>query len=120
MVLRGLIQQSNPWALPWPVVHEFFSIVTHSKIFKTPSPPEIAIQTLTDWLNAPTLRLLSEGPVYFENLKTIIAESRITGPLVHDARIAALCLENNVKILLTADRDFSRFPDLKTRNPLIK
>jgi hypothetical protein len=38
---------------------------------------------------------------------------------VHDARIAALCLQHGVSELLTADRDFSRFPALRTRNPLV-
>jgi predicted nucleic acid-binding protein len=37
--------------------------------------------------------------------------------MVHDARIAACCLSNGVTELLTLDRDFSRFPQLKTRNP---
>ena len=37
----------------------------------------------------------------------------------HDARIAAICLENAVAVLWTADRDFGRFKALKTANPLI-
>lgn len=38
---------------------------------------------------------------------------------IHDARIAAICLNHRVAELWTADRDFSVFPGLKTRNPLI-
>ena len=38
---------------------------------------------------------------------------------VHDARVAALCLESGVEELWTADRDFSRFPALRTQNPLV-
>lgn len=45
--------------------------------------------------------------------------AQVTGPRIHDARIAAICLGNAVDELLTADRDFSRFPALRTRNPLI-
>lgn len=41
------------------------------------------------------------------------------GALIHDARIAACCLTGGVGELWTVDRDFSRFPALKTRNPLI-
>jgi predicted nucleic acid-binding protein len=41
------------------------------------------------------------------------------GAQVHDARIAALCLHHGVTELWTADRDFGRFPELRTRNPLI-
>ena len=36
-----------------------------------------------------------------------------------DARIAALCLSHGVSELWSADRDFSRFPDIAVRNPLV-
>ena len=35
------------------------------------------------------------------------------------ARIAALCMQHGVRELLSADRDFSRFPQIAVRNPLI-
>lgn len=41
------------------------------------------------------------------------------GPRVHEARIAALCLLHGVGELWSADRDFSRFPELEVRNPLV-
>jgi len=44
----------------------------------------------------------------------------IEGPRVHDARIAALCLLHGVNELWSADRDFSRFPALEVRNPLVE
>jgi len=43
----------------------------------------------------------------------------VTGPKIHDARIAALCLDHGIDELWTSDRDFSRFPALKVRNPLV-
>jgi predicted nucleic acid-binding protein len=36
----------------------------------------------------------------------------------YDARIAAVCLCHGVRELWTVDRDYSRFPDLNTVNPL--
>lgn len=39
--------------------------------------------------------------------------------LRHDARVAALCLRHGVRELRTADRDFSLFPALRVRNPLV-
>ena len=45
---------------------------------------------------------------------------KVAGPLVHDARIAALCLDHGVHEFWTADRDFARFPDLRVRNPLVE
>ena len=34
--------------------------------------------------------------------------------------IAAICIGHGVRELLTADRDFSRFSSLVTRNPLVE
>jgi predicted nucleic acid-binding protein len=46
-----------------------------------------------------------------------VSEGGAAGNLVHDAHIAALALEHGVTELLTADRDFARFPALRCRNP---
>jgi predicted nucleic acid-binding protein len=37
--------------------------------------------------------------------------------VVHDARVAALCVAHGVEKLLTRDRDFSLFPELPTQDP---
>lgn len=108
-----------PWAIPWPCVHEFLAIVTHPKIYSPPSPLAFAIDQVEAWLEAPTLVLLSESGDYWRELRTTIEAGRVVGPQVHDARIAALCLQNGVRELWSADRDFGRFPALRTTNPLI-
>jgi len=40
------------------------------------------------------------------------------GPLVHDARVAAICLQHGIRELWSSDRDFGRFPRLQVLNPL--
>jgi uncharacterized protein len=112
-------QKPTSWAIPWPCIHEFFSIITHPKIYDPPTPIQIALEQLDAWLESPSLFLLAETPEYWNTLRNIIFSSQINGPMVHDARIAALCIVNGVTELLTADRDFGRFNALKTRNPLI-
>ncbi len=114
-----LAEGRSSWAIPWPCIHEFFSIVTHARIFDPPSPIARAIDQIDAWLESPTLVLLSETPDHWIFLKQMIDVSRISGPMIHDARIAAICLQRGVSELLTADRDFGRFKDLKIRNPLI-
>jgi len=47
----------------------------------------------------------------------VLEGSSAAGHLVHDAHIAALCLEHGVSELLTGDRDFSRFPGLRVEHP---
>ena len=53
-------------------------------------------------------------------LQELLLAARVVGGQVHDARIAAICLEHGVRELWSADRDFTRFPNLKVRNPLIE
>jgi predicted nucleic acid-binding protein len=66
-----------------------------------------------------TLTFLSEGDGYLQTLEEIVARARVVGGAIHDARIAALCRYHGVSELCSADRDFSRFSDLKVRNPLV-
>jgi hypothetical protein len=63
--------------------------------------------------------LLHEGPSHFELLRDLVTAGKIEGSQIHDARIAAICLSHGVSELWTADRDFSRFPQLRVRNPLV-
>jgi predicted nucleic acid-binding protein len=47
----------------------------------------------------------------------VIRQSMVTGNLIHDAHIAALCIEHGVSEFLTGDRDFTRFSGLRISNP---
>jgi toxin-antitoxin system PIN domain toxin len=116
--VAGLAERKGVWAIPWPCLHEFFAIVTHPRIFATPTPLEAARDQVDAWLEAPGLALLAETPGYWQKLRSLLQSGRVQGPQVHDARIAALCLHHGVARLWTADRDFSRFPELAVTNPL--
>ena len=74
---------------------------------------------ISAWLESPQLVLLSESAAYWDVLSRLLERGKIAGPRVHDGQIAALCIQHGVRELLSADRDFSRFGDLKTRNPLL-
>jgi toxin-antitoxin system PIN domain toxin len=117
--LVGLAQGASTWAIPWPCVHEFLAIVTHPRIYKTPTPVAVAAASVDALLQAPRLVLLAEGGAYWPTLRTLIEKGLLAGPVVHDARIAALCSLHGVSEVWSADRDFSRFPDLVVRNPLV-
>lgn len=117
--IQALAEGSASWAIPWPCVHEFLAVVTHPKIYAPPSPLPTALDQVEAWLESPTLVLLGEGTRHWQQLRATLAVSRVVGPRVHDARIAALCMQHGITTLLTADRDFSRFGGLKTANPLV-
>jgi toxin-antitoxin system PIN domain toxin len=116
----SLRHQPAAWAIPWPCIHEFIAIATHPAIYKPASTLAEALGFVDSLLVSPQLHLLAESPGYFEKLRDIATTARLKGPRIHDARIAALCLHHGVSELLSADRDFSAFPQLKVRNPLVK
>lgn len=117
--LRELAEGAAAWALPWPCLHEFLAIVTHPRIFKPPTAIESAMKQVESWLESPSLALLGESAVHWQVLGRLIDRARCMGPVIHDARVAAICIQHGVDVLLTADRDFSKFPELRTRNPLV-
>lgn len=84
------------------------------------TPLQDALLQIDCSLETPTLMLLSETNAYWSSLADIACVAMIKGPQIHDARIAAICLQHDVEEFWTADRDFSRFPQLGIRNPLIE
>ena len=117
--VTSLAEGSSEWAIPWPCLSEFHAIVTHPRIYSPPTAPAAAVDQIDAWLESPTLTLLSESAGHWSVLRVMLRKGRVTGPLAHDARIAALCMSQGVKQLWSADRDFSRFVGLVVRNPLI-
>lgn len=118
-LVAALAEGSAPWAIPWPCLHEFYAKVTHPRLFSPPSSIEQALDQMTAWRESPGLQLLTEGPDHAERLAALVRNGQVVGPMIHDARIAAICLSHGVAELWTADRDFGRFPQLATRNPLV-
>lgn len=116
--VRAAAEGREPWAIPWPCVHEFLAIVTHPRIFKTPTPSSIACAQIEAWMRSPRLVLLAEEEGYWEVLRDLSLSAKVSGPKLHDARVAALALYHRVSEFWTADRDFSRFSSLPVRNPL--
>lgn len=120
LAMAGLAGSRQAWGLPWPCLHEFVSIATHPKIFHPPSTVAEAIGQVEAWLESPSVVLLCESAGHWPTLRRLLEAGRIAGPAVHDARIAALCVEHGVRELWSADRDFSRYPELTLVNPLLR
>jgi hypothetical protein len=119
-ILRALAEGREPWAIPWPCLYEFFSAVTSPRIWKeAASSPDQAWRQIDAWAASPSVSLLTETEDFLAVLERFVRRPRVRGPVVHDARVAAICVAHGAEELLTADRDFSLFPELPTRNPLL-
>lgn len=117
--VERLARSGDRFGVPWPCLHEFLAIATHPRIYDPPSTPDQALQAVHALSGLPAVDLLGEGPDHLATLTDLLASGAVRGPKVHDARIAAICLAHGVRELWTADRDFSYFPALRTRNPLV-
>jgi len=119
-LLRSLAEGTAPWAIPWPCVYEFFSAVTNSRIWgASASTPDQAWTQLSAWLESPAIRLIGESEGFATVLEGFARRSRVRGPIIHDALVAAICVAHAVEKLYTRDRDFSLFPELPTQNPFV-
>ncbi len=116
--LTALAEGRVAWGLPWSCVHEFLATVTRPRIYRPPSTLEAAIGQVDAWLESPVANLLTETFAHWELLEDLLRQGHVRGPMVHDARVASICLAHGVTEFWTADRDFSRFPGLPARNPL--
>ncbi len=117
--LQELVGSGRPWAIPWPCLHEFLAVVTHARIYRPPTSPSTAMHAIELLIETGGATLIGESGQHLAHLSALLTTARATGPRVHDARIAAICLGHGVDELWTADRDFSSFPALRTRNPLV-
>ena len=117
--LVPLLNGQVAWAIAWPCVHEFLSVVTNQRVYDFPTPLKLAFDQLREWSQVAGHRFIGETSEHFDVLERLSIPAQIKSGMIHDARIAAICLQHGVTELWTADRDFSRFPRLKTRNPLV-
>lgn len=118
-LVERLATAVQPWAIPWPCAHEFFAIVTHARIYKTATPTATALAQLGALRSLGNVAFLAEDEAHLRHLAPLALAAKLQGGAIHDARIAAICLAHGVAELWSADRDFSRFPALAVRNPLI-
>jgi len=117
-IMAGLVEGERIWAIPWPCCYEFLSVATNRRIWKdAATPPEHAWRQFQAWASSPSNRMIGETDDFSAILRRFVARPHVVGGVVHDARIAALCVAHGVEALLTRDRDFSLFPEIRTRDP---
>ncbi|MFT5469094.1 MAG: putative nucleic acid-binding protein [Verrucomicrobiales bacterium] len=117
--VRALAESPAPWAICFHSLVEFYGVATNAKIWTQASSAIQAADQIDAWRESPSLRIPTDSHEDLTRLLEMAARAKVAGPMIHDARIANCCLVNGISELWTIDRDFSRFPDLKTKNPLV-
>ena len=114
-----LAEGSQPWGIPVSCLHEFLAVVTNPKVFAPASTVDQPLAQVDAWLASPQASVLHSGQQHVAVLSVLSRKAKLKGGQFHDARTAAICLENAVSVLWLADRDFGRFKALRSVNPLI-
>ncbi len=103
--------------IPWATIVAFLRISTNPRVFERPLATAEAETAVSSWLVLPAVSTIDPGERYWDVLKNVLHRGQVSGPLVPDAALAALAIEHGAT-LCTTDRDFARFPELRTVNPL--
>lgn len=107
----------RPLGLADLVLTGFLRVVTNRRVFREPTPLASAIAFIDAVLAGPAARRVSPGERHWTLFTELCKRSGVAGNLVTDAYLAALAIEQGAS-LVTADRDFLRFPGLRLEGPL--
>jgi len=96
----------------------FVRISTDPRVYEAPIDAARAIDIVESWLERANVQMIGPSDAHWATLASLVAAGRARGPVLMDAHLAALVLEHGA-VLATVDRDFSRFPGLRTMDPTI-
>lgn len=113
--LVALAEGSSRWGLPVFCITEFIRVVTHRRVFNPPSTLTQATGFLEELVASPSCRVVRPGTEFTNLLIETVRGADARGNLVFDAQIVALCREHGIAAILTNDRDFDRFRDMRAR-----
>ena len=115
--LEGCINSEEAYGISDFVLSAFLRIVTHPRIFKSPSRLEDALRFAHEVRTPSNCVLVTPGARHWEIFTRLCREAAVKGNLVPDAYLAALAIEAGSE-WITTDRDYARFPGLRWRHPL--
>jgi hypothetical protein len=115
--IEALFAAPIPVALPDAVLVAFVRLVTNARIFREPTSPASALDAARSIREADNGVWIAPGPRHWPLFEELCRAGQARGDLVADAHLAALAIEHGCE-LVTFDRDFARFPGLRTSSPL--
>ena len=115
--LEGVLNSDQTFGVAELVLSGFLRIVTHPKIFRVPTPLDMALAFVEQIRTHPRCVLVQPGPRHWDMFSQLCRTVAATGNLIPDAYLAALAIESGNE-WITTDRGFARFPGLRWRHPL--
>jgi toxin-antitoxin system PIN domain toxin len=103
--------------IAWPTILAFLRLSTHPRVLRKPVGIRDAWHEVTRWLDLDNVHLSVPGERHAAILGSLLVETHAAGNHTNDAHLAALAIEWGLE-LVSADRDFARYPGLRWRDPL--
>lgn len=114
--LRAAYAGEEAFGICAPVLIGLVRILTHPRVFRPPDTHDQAFAFVRSLLGHPNALLLNPGRDHLGLFEDLCRGADAHGDLVTDAYLAALAIETGAE-LVSADRDFARFPGLRWRQP---
>ncbi len=114
---RATLYSTHQVGVPWPTILAFMRISPHPRALQRPVSVESAWGEVKRWLGRPHAWVPLPPERHAALLEDLLSRGRAAGNHVPDADLAALAIEWGLE-LLSADRDFARYPTLRWRDPL--
>ena len=115
--LDSALNAKETFAVSELVLSAFVRVSTLSPVFSPTEPIERTLEFANSLRSHPNSLIVRPGERHWEIFTRLCLEVNARGNLVPDAYLAALAIEADCE-LISADRDFSRFPGLRWRHPL--
>ena len=100
------------------VLSGFLRVVTHPKVFKTPTPLVQALEFVADLRSRDSITIIRPGASHWDLFVNLCKSGDARGNLIPDAYHAALAIEFGLE-WVTLDRGFARYPGLRWSSPLL-
>jgi len=114
--LEGVLNAREAYGLSDLVLAGFMRVVTHPRVFSPPSPTGHALEFAEALRGHPNCVHVVAGERHWDIFAGLCRDARAKGNLIPDAYLAALAIESGSE-WTTTDRDYSRFPGLRWRDP---
>lgn len=115
--LEERVNGDEAYGLADVVLSGFLRIVTHPRVFQSPTPTERALAFAVSLRGQPNCVVVAPGPRHWDIFIDLCKGAGARGNLIPDAFLAALAIETGSE-WITTDRGFSRYPGLRWRHPL--
>jgi toxin-antitoxin system PIN domain toxin len=115
--LQSALTAPEPFGVSELVLSAFLRIVTNHRVYREPTPPDVALAFCAAVLDAPAAVPIRPGPRHWSIFIELCGRVGARANVVPDAYLAALAIEHGAT-WVTTDRGFGRFPGLRWRTPL--